>query len=219
MKEQKGEAIMSITQFTPAIQTKLWQYSHSFKADCTKPEHKFIHQMLFGILKGGSVQLNSISRSLQEKLSLKKVSKRLGAHLDKKGLWLKITEGTLKAQKHRLKECRFIILDLSDIQKEYAKKMPGLTVVHDGSKDSLGLGYWQCNITAVSEDGVTLIPLYSELYSHSEEVTSQNMKITEALDLVIQYAREDAIIVIDRGADRTVLYGSFLEKGYPFIIR
>ena len=210
---------MSIAQFTPAVQTKLWQYSHSFKDNFTKPEHKFIHQMLFGILKGGNVQLNTISRSLQEKLALKKVSMRLGAHLDKKDLWLKITESTLKAQKHRLKECRFIILDLSDIQKEYAKKMPGLAVVHDGSKDSLGLGYCQCNITAVSEDGVTLIPLYSELYSHSEEVTSQNIKIIEALDLVMNYAREDAVVVIDRGADRNVLYDSLLQSGYPFIIR
>ena len=92
-------------------------------------------------------------------------------------------------------------------------------MVYDGSKDSKGLGYWQCNITAVSEDGVTLIPLYSELYSHSEEVTSQNMKIIEALDLVMKYARKDAVVVIDRGADRNVLYDSFLQSGYPFIIR
>lgn len=210
---------MSITQFTPAVQTKLWQYVHSFKDNFTKPEHKFIHQILFGILKSGHIQLNTISRSLQEKLPLKKVSMRLGAHLDKKNLWLKISESTLKAQKHRLKGCRFIILDLSDIQKDYAQKMPGLSIVYDGSKDSKGLGYWQCNITAVSEDGVTLIPLYSELYSHSEEVTSQNMKIIEALDLVMKYAREDAVIVIDRGADRNVLYDSFLQSGYPFIIR
>lgn len=210
---------MSITQFTPAVQTKLWQYVHSFKDNFTKPEHKFIHQILFGILKSGHIQLNTISRSLQEKLPLKKVSMRLGAHLDKKNLWLRISESTLKAQKHRLKGCRFIILDLSDIQKDYAQKMPGLSIVYDGSKDSKGLGYWQCNITAVSEDGVTLIPLYSELYSHSEEVTSQNMKIIEALDLVMKYAREDAVIVIDRGADRNVLYDSFLQSGYPFIIR
>lgn len=210
---------MSITQFTPAVQTKLWQYLHSFKDNFTKPEHKFIHQILFGILKSGHIQLNTISRSLQEKLPLKKVSMRLGAHLDKKNLWLKISESTLKAQKHRLKGCCFIILDLSDIQKDYAQKMPGLSMVYDGSKDSKGLGYWQCNITAVSEDGVTLIPLYSELYSHSEEVTSQNMKIIEAQDLVMKYAREDAVIVIDRGADRNVLYDSFLQSGYPFIIR
>ncbi len=214
-----GEAIMSITQFTPAIQTKLWQYMQTFKDKFTKPEHKFIHQMVFGILKGGSVQLNTIARNLQENIPLKKVSMRLGAHMDKKNLWYTITQSTLKAQQHRLKSCRFIILDLSDIQKEYAKKMPGLYNVHDGSKDIIGPGYWQCNITAVSEDGATLIPLYSELYSQSEEDTSQNIKIIEALKLVMKYAAEDAVIVIDRGADRKILYDSFLQSGYKFIIR
>jgi len=123
---------MSIPQFTPAIQTKLWQYVHTFKDSFTKPEHKLIHQILFGILKGGNVQLNTIGRSLQEKLALKKVSLRLGAYLAKKNFWLKISESTLKAQKHRLKDCRFNILDLSDIQKEYAKKMPGLAVQYHG---------------------------------------------------------------------------------------
>ena len=109
----------------------------TFKDKFTKPEHKFIHQMVFGILKGGSVQLNTIARNLQENIPLKKVSMRLGAHMDKKNLWYTITQSTLKAQQHRLKSCRFIILDLSDIQKEYAKKMPGLYNVHDVLLQSL----------------------------------------------------------------------------------
>ena len=210
---------MSITRFTPAIQTKLWQYVQTFKVNFTKPEHKFIHQMLFGILKGGSVQLNTIARNLQENIALKKVSIRLGAHMDKSNMWYKITHSILQAQQYRLKSCRFIILDLSDIQKEYAEKMPGLYNVHDGSKDTIGLGYWQCNITAVSEDGTTVIPLYSELYSQSEENTSQNKKIIEALNLVMKYVKENALIVVDRGADRNILYDSFLQSGYKFIIR
>jgi len=31
---------MSITKFTQAVQTKLWQFTHSFKTDFNKPEHK-----------------------------------------------------------------------------------------------------------------------------------------------------------------------------------
>ena len=210
---------MSITRFTPAVQTKLWQYVDKFMEDYTKPEHNFIHQMLFGILKSGSVQINTISRSLQERISLKKVGKRLGSHLDKADLWYRISESTLKAQKHNLKKCLFIVLDLSDIQKEYAKEMQGLAPVHDGSKDSLAYGYWLCNITAVNKDATTIIPLYSELYSHKEETAGQNEKIIDALELVMKYAAKDAIIVMDRGGDRNVLYEYLLNSGYKFIIR
>jgi hypothetical protein len=81
---------MSITKFTQAVQTKLWQFTNSLKTDFSKPEHKFIHQSLFGILKGGHVQINTIGRSLQEKISTKKVAKRLSYHLVKENMADKI---------------------------------------------------------------------------------------------------------------------------------
>ncbi|MBN1408974.1 MAG: hypothetical protein JW956_14340 [Calditrichaceae bacterium] len=168
---------MSVSRFTPAVQTKLWQFTHSFLSDYSKPEHKFIHQSLFGLLKGGQVQINTIGRSLQEKISIKKVGKRLGYHLGKAGLSHRINQSTIKAQKSRMAGCKYLVLDLSDIVKEYAQSMEGLARVHDGSEDKLSPGYWQCNVSAVSKDGLTNVPLYSELYSQVIENTSQNDKI------------------------------------------
>ena len=140
---------MSYTQFTSAVQTKLWQYCDKFKSGFKKPEHNFIHQMLFGILKSGRVEINSIARNLQEDIRLKNVHKRIGSHLGKAGMWRKISEATLKAQSWALKNCRFVLYDLSDIQKEYAKKMDGLAYVYDGSKGTTGNGYWLSNVSAV----------------------------------------------------------------------
>ena len=77
---------MSYTQFTATVQTKPWQFCDKFKLDFKKPEQRFIHQMLFGILKGGRVEINSIARSLQEGTPIKKVHKRIGSHLGKAGL-------------------------------------------------------------------------------------------------------------------------------------
>ena len=54
---------MSITSFSQAVETKLWQFTHSFACDYSKPEHKFIRQILFGLLKGRQVQMNTIGRS------------------------------------------------------------------------------------------------------------------------------------------------------------
>lgn len=72
---------MSFTTFARPIQIKLWQFCESFANQFSRPVHKFIRRMLFGILHSDSVHLNSIGRSLQEHLALKKVTQRLSAHL------------------------------------------------------------------------------------------------------------------------------------------
>lgn len=210
---------MSVTSFTQAVQTKLWQFTHSFACDYSKPEHKFIHQSLFGLLKGGQVQINTIGRSLQEKISFKKVAKRLGYHLGKENMSFKINQSTIKTQKSRLTSCKYLVLDLSDIVKDYAQTMEGLAKVHDGSKDELSEGYWLCNASGVSKDSTTVIPLYSELYSHKAETASQNEKILSAIKQVMQYARKDSIWVMDRGMDRNVLYDELNAADYRYIIR
>ena len=210
---------MSFTEFTRPIQIKFHQFCHSFADDFSRPVHKFIYQMIFGILKGGNVQLNSIARSLQENISLKKVTQRLGAHLSKAGFWKDVTKATLQAQASQLRQCRFVIVDLSDISKAYAQKMPGLAGVYDGSKKEIGLGYNLCNITAVSDDGLDIVPAYSELFSHTAESTSENQKILHAVDEVMPFCAPDATVVIDRGGDRQKLFTPLLQADRQFIVR
>ena len=105
---------MSFIKFTRPVQIKLWQFCHHFADDFSRPVNKFTQQMIFGILKSGSVQLNSIGRALQEKISLKKVVQRLSNHLAKAGLWQQISTATLKTQVALLKKCRFVIVDPTD---------------------------------------------------------------------------------------------------------
>ncbi len=210
---------MSITKFTQAVQTKLWQFTHSLKTDFSKPEHKFIHQSLFGLLKGGQVQINTIGRSLQEKIALKKVTKRLSYHLVKAHMADRINRSTVKAQKHVLSSCHYLILDDSDIVKKYGRKMEGLARVRDGSTHEVSSGYWLCNVSAVNREGSLIIPLYSELYSHKKEPVGENVKILKAMDHVMSYAPKDLIWVMDRGMDRNVLYDALDERDYNYLIR
>jgi hypothetical protein len=156
---------MSFLEFTQPVQTKLYQFCAAFKKSFSRPVHKFIKQMVFGILKSGSVQLNSIGRALQEKIPLKKVVQRLSNHLAKAGLWRQIATATLKTHAPTLRKCGFVIVDLSDISKKYAQQMEGQAGVHDGSEGETGFGYWLCNITAVNDDASTVVPAYSELFS------------------------------------------------------
>ena len=172
-------------QFTQPIQTKPHQFCDSFADHFTRPVNDFIEDMLLGILKSGSVQLNSIARSLQEKIALKKTAGRLGNHLAKAGLWQQVSQATLATQAPLMRKCRFVIFDLSDVCKDYAQQMEGLAKVYDGSAKDLGLGYWLCNVTAVDDKAQTVIPIYSELFSHEAEVTSENEKILHAVNAVM----------------------------------
>lgn len=210
---------MSFTKFNQPIQIKLWQFCESFAEDFPRPVHKFIRQMLFGILKSGSVQLNSIGRSLQEHLALKKVTQRLGAHLGKPGLWRQITTAALQTQAARLRQCRFVIVDTSDITKKYAQRMEGLADVYDGSAGEIAPGFWLCNVTAVNDDATIVVPAASELFSHHAEVTSENEKILDTLQQVMTEEASDKIAVHDRGGDRLVLLEAHLQANRQCIVR
>jgi len=131
---------MKLRELSTKIQIKLHQFSERFCSGYSHPQRKFLYQMLFGILKGGQVQLNSIGRHLQEGLSLKKSTERLGKQLGVAKLWQRVSESTLRTQRYYLRQCKYMILDLSDIQKRYAHKMSGLGLVYDGSEKKTGPG-------------------------------------------------------------------------------
>ncbi len=141
----------------------------------------------FGERRGEVIE---IAQGLGEGISMKKTTERLARHLGRGGFWGGILEGLLRVQRRALRGCRYLIFDISDIQKNYAKQMEGLATVHDGSassesKASLGLGYWLANVIGVSADGARIVPAYSELYSLDAEVTSENKKILSAINLQI----------------------------------
>jgi len=210
---------MELNELNQQLQVKLHQYFNKFENGISRPEYKFIRQVIFGILKTGSVQVASIGRGLSELITQKKTTDRLGHHLGKDGFYKKISELTLKAQRYYLRHCRYLICDISDIRKVYARKMEGLSRVHDGSEDEIGDGYWLCNVVGVDTEGSSIVPAYSELYSLLQENSSENSKILEALNQVYGYASGDAISVLDRGGDREVLINSLLTEGRYFIIR
>ena len=109
---------MELNELSRQIQVKLHQYCYSFKEGYSKPDYRFIRQMHFGILKSGSVQLSSISRSLSEVTTHKKSAERLGRHLGREGLCEKVLSSLLKHQRYYLRRCRYLVFDLSDISKK-----------------------------------------------------------------------------------------------------
>jgi len=210
---------MKNTEITSKIQVKLNQYMTRICDRFSVPVQKFIRDMVFGILKSGDIKLNAISRSLEEGISIKKTSERLGRNLMKENLDKELNKCLLGLGKKKLNNPEsYLILDLSDICKQYAKKMEGLALVRDGSTGEIRPGYRLCNVIGISAGHEGIIPLYSELYSIKSELTSENSRILEAINTVGS-PMPNAVWVLDRGGDRDELIRPLLKSNRSFIIR
>ena len=74
----------------------------------------------------------------------------------------------------------------------------------------------------MENEGHTITPLYSELYSQkAKDFVSENVEIIKAIHKVSQTTEKRGIWVIDRGGDRRELYSELVPqaKGLRFIIR
>ena len=88
-----------------------------------KPRLKFLRQMLYGIQVTKSVILNRIAAEIDENIKQVKIEMRLCRHLAFKDLWKHIHEAVMEHAKKFVRKSTLIIIDPSDVQKPYAKKM------------------------------------------------------------------------------------------------
>ncbi|MGN0853898.1 MAG: hypothetical protein ACI4R9_00065 [Kiritimatiellia bacterium] len=130
--------------------------------------------MIYGIMAEKDVKLASVVRAPKEETSPKKVEDRLSRMLSSDGLEAGLhgfiaSEGARKVHRDTL-----IILDPSDVQKPYAKKMEYLARVWDGSKGEVGdnLGFWGCMAVACESGGRRPIPLHFRLWSADSQRSS-----------------------------------------------
>ena len=187
-----------------------------------KPAARFIGDMVYGIMVGKDVKLSSVVRALKEKTTPKKVEDRLSRMLSSDGLEAGLhdviaAEGAKKVHKDTL-----IILDPSDVQKPYAKKMEYLAKVWDGSKGEVGdnLGFWGCMAVACESGGRRPVPLHFRMWSAgSPGFVSENEEVKAIVDGITRHTKKRGIFVYDRGGDNIEFYRHFLDKGLDFIVR
>ena len=187
-----------------------------------KPVARFIGDMIYGIMVEKDVKLSSIVRALKEKITPKKVEDRLSRMLSSEGLEAGLhgviaSEGTRKVHKDTL-----IIIDPSDVQKPYAKKMEYLAKVWDGSKGEVGdnLGFWGCMAVACESGGRRPVPLHFRMWSaDAPGFVSENEEVKAVVDEITKHTKNRGIFVYDRGGDNIEFYRHFLEKGLDFIVR
>lgn len=211
---------MSIAQINYKLQEQIKKFSGKLYGDLNKTAGRFIAQMIYGILKRKSVHLSEIARSLGENIPEIKTVNRLSRQLGRKDLHPNINRAIIEEGSGKINSDSLLILDLSDIRKNYAKKMEYLTKVHDGSTGEISNGYVLLKIIAYNKNCSEIVPLYSELYSSKEPgFKSENNKIFDAIDLIRSSINTTGTWVIDRGGDRMNIFMYLIKHKHDFIIR
>ena len=211
------------TKISSNAREQLEQFLGVFYTRFSKPRLKFLRQMLYGIQITKSVILNKIAAEIDENIKQVKIEMRLCHHLAFKDLWKHIHEAVMEHAKKFVRKSTLIIIDPSDVQKPYAKKMQYLAKVWDGSKSRVGdnLGYWGCMAVAC-EPGKRrgVVPLQFRLWSTEDpEYKGENAEIEAIIDSIRAEVGNRGIYVYDRGGDRNEIFRYFIEHGLAFIVR
>lgn len=211
---------MQDSKIRSRLKAQLSKFVRELTEGLSKPSSAFVGEMLFGIQASQDVKLSEIARSLQEEIPLIKTEDRLSRNLGAECLEVCLAERLAELGSRRVESNTVLCLDLSDVRKEYAKKMECLDQVWDGSQGEVHAGYWLCGVTAAEVEGGQITPLTQKLFStRAEDFVSENAEILAAVDQVREFTRGRGIWAVDRGGDRKKLLEPLLEKKERFVIR
>lgn len=186
----------------------------------TLPVQKFIHQMIYGIIKGRSVIAQQTALALDETISLKKTCDRIYANLKRPFLHSDLMLSHMNKVAQKITDETPIIMDMSDIHKPKATRMEGLDKVWDGSEHKPNPGYFTFQATLCDPLNPKSMSLYySDLFSLEEEAVFENEKILEFTHQSAILTGNKGIFVGDRGMDRENLLNDMIENDNSFIIR
>lgn len=211
---------MNPTLVAYRLREQLDRFSGIFYPRFSKPQGRFLRQMIYGIEAAQDVKLSAITRELGESIALKKTSERLSHHLQAAGMDQAINEAIAGYAASHVKPDTLIVVDPTDVRKAYARRMPYLARVRDGSSGALVPGYWGCIAVACDARSRRVIPLHQRLWSaDAPDFGSENVQLLQIVDTVRSAVGKRGIYVIDRGGDRKHLFSPLLERELRFIVR
>ena len=202
-------------------------FSDKLASGLSKPEYKFVIDMMFGLSRSQSVLLSDIARSLDENIKLRYTIERLSSHLDNMNdheIAILRNNYNKLVLKNIDKE-PLVLLDDSEIIKKYGKKFEDLCMVRDASslKDDIYPGYHVCEATVVTKNEKQPISLYSHIYSsESSGFKSMNDETLKSIEYVKSVIEGRCTFVCDRGYDANIYYDYFIDKNEnedDFVIR
>jgi hypothetical protein len=202
------------------LKRSILRFSEKVSNNLSRPEFKFVSQMLYGILNSQSCHLSKIARALNEDIRLKKVIDRLSRNLLLFKNSNNLIEGYMKAIKSQTNKTSILIIDGSDITKPYSTKMESLSRVRDGSTGEIGNGYHTLGVAALTQKKKMPIMVYSKVYSSTENAfVSEDNEVLTALKFLGENFDKSNIRAFDRGYDNNTYFEYLIKNDERFIIR
>lgn len=202
------------------LREQIHGFSGKLSPHFPKSKRRFVEQMLYGIQARGDVKLSEIARSLNEEIPLLKTETRLSRNLADDGLEEALLAGVAQTGARRVHKDTLLLIDPTDVRKEFAKKMEHLATVRDGSTGELVNGYWMMKVVGCEVEQRRIVPLYQSLYSSDAPgFVSENEEILKAVELISTHSKKRGVWVMDRGGSRRALLERFLDGSLSFIVR
>ena len=202
------------------LKRRILKFAERISNGFTKPERKFIADMVFGIIAANSCKLTEIGRALKEDISLKKTVDRLRRNLANFFQIEKLMKNYLPVVRNNFGPDTMLLVDGGDVTKSCSPKMEAIGTVYDGSTGEYGDDYWTMGVVALTDENSQPIPVYEKLYPCKKQ-GGDGSKVETANAL--QYLREnfDSSIprVFDRGFDSGDLIEELIANNEKFILR
>jgi len=202
------------------LKRRILRFSEKISKGLSRPNFKFVTQMIYGILSSQSCHLSKIARALDEPISLKKTIDRLSCNLSAFSGGMKLFENYIRKIKCCTTEKSILIVDDGDITKPCSRKLEGLGKVRDGSTGEMKDGYHMVDVTVLTPGQKAPIPVYTRIYSATEkDFISADEEALKALRFLRKYFKKSNIRAFDRGYDANIYYADLIDHKEKFVIR
>ena len=212
---------MENIKMSETIIQQLTGYVNCLTADCYKPTKKLFKDVLLGMVTSKNVMVSEIARPFYNNaISFRAVHKRLARGISNlRWNWESIHKNYLKQVSPSIKENTLIAVDIGDITKTRAKKMPKMTTVRDGSTGLLKKGWWLVEIEAMAKKGKH-IPLWLQLFSvNQKKFKSFRYVVEHSISQLVNILGEKGLWLFDRGFDNWQFFQFLHNLKLTFLIR
>ena len=134
------------------LKRDLLRFSEGISTGLSRPQFKFIFQMIYGMLCSQSCHVSKIARALNENILLKKTIERLCRQLAAFTGYALLHNNYIKKIKACFNDRTILVVDDGDISKPCSPKMDGIYAVWDGSTGAMSMGYHMLDVTAFTAE-------------------------------------------------------------------
>ena len=203
-----------------SLKRGLVNFSKKITKNLTKPVQKFVTDMIYGIIASKSCKLTEIGKELKEKISLKKVTERLGRNLKNFTDSDTLMKDYLDAIRPSIGKNTMILIDPGDVVKPSSPKMESIGTVYDASEKTYAQGYWTIGAVALTENHRQPIPVYEKLYPCTKQGgKGKKAEVAETVEHLRKHFSKDIPRIFDRGLDTTAVLTDLVSNDEKFIIR